>query len=169
MSRRCSTSWACGYSARFGRCSFRRGANDASREANMVVCAKAMLNVARKLEEDYGTPFFEGSFYGIVDTSAALRDFARVIGDPALTRAHRSASSRARKPSAEAALAPWREQLRGNRVLMFTGGVQILVGCFRVAGSGHDRGRHRHREIDRGRQGAHPGLDGTRREDDLRQ
>ncbi len=50
-------------------------------KANMVVCAKAMLNVARKLEENYGAPFFEGSFYGIVDTSAALRDFARVIGD----------------------------------------------------------------------------------------
>ena len=34
-------------------------------KANMVVCSKAMLNVARKLKEDYGTPFFEGSFYGV--------------------------------------------------------------------------------------------------------
>ena len=28
-------------------------------EANMVVCAKALLNVARKLQENYGTPYFE--------------------------------------------------------------------------------------------------------------
>jgi nitrogenase molybdenum-cofactor synthesis protein NifE len=48
----------------------------------MVVCAKALLNVARKLEGDWGVPFFEGSFYGITDTSQALRDFARLIGDP---------------------------------------------------------------------------------------
>ena len=59
-------------------------------EANMVVCAKAMLNVARKLNEDHGAPFFEGSFYEIVDTSAALRDFARVIGDPRPHGAHRA-------------------------------------------------------------------------------
>jgi nitrogenase molybdenum-cofactor synthesis protein NifE len=45
-------------------------------ELNMVVCSKAMLNVARQLKEDHGTPFFEGSFYGIADTSRALRDFA---------------------------------------------------------------------------------------------
>ena len=45
-------------------------------EANMVVCSKAMLHVARKLKEDYSTPFFEGSFYGIADTSQAFRDFA---------------------------------------------------------------------------------------------
>jgi nitrogenase molybdenum-iron protein alpha/beta subunit len=50
-------------------------------EVNMMVCSKAMLNVARKLQERFGTPWFEGSFYGITDTSQALRDFARLIGD----------------------------------------------------------------------------------------
>ena len=92
-------------------------------EANMVVCAKAMLNVARKLNEDHGAPFFEGSFYGIIDTSAALRDFARVIGDPSL--AERTERLIAREEAkTEAALAPWREKLRGKRVLLFTGGVK---------------------------------------------
>ena len=92
-------------------------------EANMVVCAKAMLNVARKLNEDRGAPFFEGSFYGIVDTSAALRDFARVIGDPSLTERTERLIAR-EEAKAEAALAPWREKLRGKRVLLFTGGVK---------------------------------------------
>ena len=35
----------------------------------MMVCSKAMINVARKMEERYGIPFFEGSFYGIGDMS----------------------------------------------------------------------------------------------------
>src|SRR5574343_968074 len=54
-------------------------------EVNMMVCSKAMVNVARKLNKAFGTPWFEGSFYGITDTSQALRDFARVIDDPELT------------------------------------------------------------------------------------
>ena len=58
-------------------------------EVNMMVCSKALLNVARKLEEKYGTPWFEGSFYGVADTSQAFRDFARLIGRPRPDRAHR--------------------------------------------------------------------------------
>jgi nitrogenase molybdenum-cofactor synthesis protein NifE len=46
-------------------------------EASIVVCAKALLNVARKLESTHGVPFFEGSFYGVTDTSHAFREFAR--------------------------------------------------------------------------------------------
>jgi nitrogenase molybdenum-iron protein alpha/beta subunit len=53
-------------------------------KVNMVVCAKALLNVARKMEETFGIPLFEGSFYGVQDVSNALHDFARLIGDPDL-------------------------------------------------------------------------------------
>lgn len=89
--------------------------------ANMVVCSKAMLNVARRLQEDYGTPFFEGSFYGVADTSRALRDFARLLGDPAL--AARAETLIAREEArVAAALAPLRARLRGKRALLFTGG-----------------------------------------------
>ena len=55
----------------------------------MMVCSKALLNVARKLEEKYGTPWFEGSIYGVADTSQALRDFARLLGRPGPDRPHR--------------------------------------------------------------------------------
>lgn len=91
--------------------------------ANMVVCSKAMLNVARKLEERHGTPFFEGSFYGIEDTSRALRDFARLIGDPGLTARTEALIAR-EEARARGALQPWREQLAGKRVLIFSGGVK---------------------------------------------
>jgi len=91
--------------------------------ANMVVCSKAMLNVARKLEEDYGTPFFEGSFYGIEDTSKALRDFAAILGDSEL-QARTEALIQREEAKALAALAPWRKRLQGKRALIFSGGVK---------------------------------------------
>ncbi|MBB3103040.1 nitrogenase iron-molybdenum cofactor biosynthesis protein NifE [Azomonas macrocytogenes] len=92
-------------------------------EANMVVCSKAMLNVARSLREDYGTPFFEGSFYGFADTSQALRDFARLIDDPSLSVRTELLILR-EENKARAALAPWRERLAGKRALIFSGGVK---------------------------------------------
>jgi len=92
-------------------------------EANMMVCSKAMINVGRKLKERYGTPFFEGSFYGITDTSHALREFARLIDDPDLTQRTEALIAREEARIHEA-LAPWRQRLQGKRVLLFTGGVK---------------------------------------------
>jgi nitrogenase molybdenum-iron cofactor biosynthesis protein NifE len=90
-------------------------------EASMVVCSKAMLHVARKLYESYGAPFFEGSFYGVADTSAALRGFARLLADDDL--AARTEALIAREEArVDAALAPLRARLQGKRVLLFTGG-----------------------------------------------
>jgi nitrogenase molybdenum-cofactor synthesis protein NifE len=92
-------------------------------EVNMMVCSKAMLNVARKLEERYGTPWFEGSFYGISDTSQALRDFARHLDDPALTACTEALIAR-EEARVRALLEPWRPRLSGKRVLVYTGGVK---------------------------------------------
>jgi nitrogenase molybdenum-cofactor synthesis protein NifE len=92
-------------------------------EVNMMVCSKAMINVARKLEETFGTPWFEGSFYGVTDVSTALRDFARIINDPSLTQRTEEIIVR-EEARIDAALEPWRERLRGKRVLLYTGGVK---------------------------------------------
>lgn len=92
-------------------------------EASMVVCAKALLNVARKLKEDWGVPYFEGSFYGVADTSQALREFAQLLRDPDLTTRTEALIAR-EEARIDAALAPWRERLAGKRVLLYTGGVK---------------------------------------------
>lgn len=92
-------------------------------EVNMVVCAKALLNVARKLQTNFGVPFFEGSFYGVTDTSNAFREFAKLIGDPDLT-ARTEAMIAREEAKANAALEPWRQRLKGKRVLLNTGGVK---------------------------------------------
>lgn len=90
-------------------------------EVNMVVCSKAMLSVARGMRERWSIPFFEGSFYGIADTSQALRDFARMLDDPDLTARTEALIAR-EEAKAEAALAPYRQRLAGKRVLIFSGG-----------------------------------------------
>ena len=90
-------------------------------QANMVVCSKAMLHVARKLQENYGAPFFEGSFYGVADTSAALRGFARLLDDPDLSARTEALIAR-EEARVQAALAPLHDRLQGRRVLIFTGG-----------------------------------------------
>ncbi|MGM0594522.1 MAG: nitrogenase iron-molybdenum cofactor biosynthesis protein NifE [Pseudomonadota bacterium] len=92
-------------------------------QANMMVCSKAMINVARKLQENYKTPWFEGSFYGVRDTSQALRDFARLIGDGDLANRTEALIKR-EELRIDALLAPWRERLRGKRALLYTGGVK---------------------------------------------
>jgi len=92
-------------------------------EVNMMVCSKAMVNVARKLQQKYGTPWFEGSYYGITDTSQSLRDFAKVLNDADLTERTEALilreETRIRKE-----LEPWKARLKGKRVLLFTGGVK---------------------------------------------
>ena len=90
-------------------------------KANMVVCSKAMISVARNLRDDFGTPYFEGSFYGVEDTSDALRWFAKLLNDPDLKQRTEAVIAR-EEAKVEAALAPLRDVLRGKRVLIFTGG-----------------------------------------------
>ncbi len=92
-------------------------------EVNMMVCSKAMVNVARKLQKTYGTPWFEGSFYGITDTSQSLRDFAKAIGDDDLTARTEALISR-EEARIRQLLQPWKQRLNGKRVLLFTGGVK---------------------------------------------
>ncbi len=92
-------------------------------EANMMVCSKAMINVARKLQDAFGTPWFEGSFYGVRDVSQALRDFARLIDDADLTQRTEALIAR-EEAKIDQALEPWREKLRGRKVLLYTGGVK---------------------------------------------
>ncbi|MEW8087418.1 MAG: nitrogenase iron-molybdenum cofactor biosynthesis protein NifE, partial [Candidatus Thiodiazotropha endolucinida] len=92
-------------------------------EVNMMVCSKAMINIARKLQEAFETPWFEGSFYGVRDVSQALRDFARLIDDPDLTRRTEALIEREERRISER-LEPWRAQLSGKKVLLYTGGVK---------------------------------------------
>jgi nitrogenase molybdenum-cofactor synthesis protein NifE len=95
--------------------------------AAMMVCSKAMINVARKMQERYGIPYFEGSFYGIGDMSESLRQIARLLverGAPEAIVARTEALIAAEEARAWSRLAPYRDRLAGKRVLLITGGVK---------------------------------------------
>ena len=94
---------------------------------NMMVCSSALINIARVMQERWKIPYFEGSFYGISDTSDSLRTLARMLvaggADPALTERTETLIA-AEETRAWARIAPYREALRGKRVLLYTGGVK---------------------------------------------
>lgn len=95
--------------------------------AAMMVCSKAMINVARKMDERYNIPFFEGSFYGIGDTSDSLREIARLLvrqGAPDAILERTEALIAAEEARAWARLEPFKARLKGKRVLLITGGVK---------------------------------------------
>ncbi|MBI4724885.1 MAG: nitrogenase iron-molybdenum cofactor biosynthesis protein NifE, partial [Rhodomicrobium sp.] len=96
-------------------------------KASMMVCSKAMINVARKMEERYGIPFFEGSFYGIGDMSDSLREIARLLverGAPDELIARTEAVIAREEKRAWERIAFYRERLQGKKVLLITGGVK---------------------------------------------
>ncbi|MET0390014.1 MAG: nitrogenase iron-molybdenum cofactor biosynthesis protein NifE [Polyangiales bacterium] len=96
-------------------------------QANMMVCSTALINLARKMEERYGIPYFEGSFYGIEDTSNALRTIAQLLvergADPVLLRKVETLILREETLAWER-IEPYRARLAGKRVLLYTGGVK---------------------------------------------
>lgn len=92
-------------------------------KVNMVVCSKALLNLARKMEEKYGIPYFEGSFYGIDNTSNAFRKFAELLKDDNLIEKTENLIKAKEKETREK-LKPYIEKLRGKKVLINTGGVK---------------------------------------------
>ncbi len=107
--------------------------------ATMMVCSKAMVNVARKMEERYGIPFFEGSFYGIEDSSDSLRELARLLiergADPELMDRVEKLIAR-EEARAYAAIAKYKPRFKGKKVLLITGGVKSwsVVAALQEAG-----------------------------------
>ena len=107
--------------------------------AAMMVCSKAMINVARKMEERYGIPFFEGSFYGIQDSSDSLREIARLLierGAPDELMARTEAVIAREEAKAWAAIEPYKPRFKGKKVLLITGGVKSwsVVAALQEAG-----------------------------------
>lgn len=107
--------------------------------AAMMVCSKSMINIARKMEERWGIPFFEGSFYGISDMSQTLREIARLLvarGAPDDLLGRTEKLIRVEEARASERIRAYRERLSGKRVLLITGGVKSwsVVSALQEAG-----------------------------------
>jgi nitrogenase molybdenum-cofactor synthesis protein NifE len=79
------------------------------------------------MKETWGIPYYEGSFYGISDTSEALRNIAGMLvergADPSLTE-RTEALIAEEEAKAWAKLEPYKARLTGKKVLLYTGGVK---------------------------------------------
>lgn len=107
--------------------------------ANMMVCSKSMINVATRMQQRWGIPYFEGSFYGISDMSTTLREIARLLverGAPADLRDRAEALIAAEEARAWERIRAYRERLAGRKVLLITGGVKSwsVVSALQEAG-----------------------------------
>lgn len=95
--------------------------------AAIMLCSQALINVARKMEERYGIPYFEGSFYGISDMSDCLRKISALLvqrGAPADLLDRAEVLIAREEAKAWARLESYKPRLQGKRVLLFTGGVK---------------------------------------------
>lgn len=107
--------------------------------ANMMVCSKSMINIATKMQQRWGIPYFEGSFYGISDMSTTLREIARLLveqGASADLKDRTEALIAAEEARAWERIRACRERLAGKRVLLITGGVKSwsVVSALQEAG-----------------------------------
>jgi nitrogenase molybdenum-cofactor synthesis protein NifE len=107
--------------------------------ANMMVCSKSMINIATRMQQRWGIPYFEGSFYGISDMSTTLREIARLLverGAPADLQARTEALIAVEEGRAWDRIRAYRQRLAGKKVLLITGGVKSwsVVSALQEAG-----------------------------------
>jgi nitrogenase molybdenum-cofactor synthesis protein NifE len=88
---------------------------------NVLVCAKSLVSLTRKMEERYGIPAISVSFYGKRDTSNGLRAIATALGGAELMMRTEALIAR-EEALLEERLAPYREVFRGKKAVLNTGG-----------------------------------------------
>ncbi len=108
---------------------------------NVVVCGRALINVAAGMKRKYGIPFVEASFYGRTETTKALRSIAKNLPfAPALTlpgggnKGGSAAEGEMLRDVVEALIASEERKLeeslrayrhlRGKKAVLYTGGVK---------------------------------------------
>ncbi len=102
-----------------GRVSSIRTAHRA--KLNVIVCAKSLITLCRKMKEQYDIPWISVSFYGRRDTSFAIREIVKALGDPELI-ARAEAVIAEEDAKLEERLVPYKELFAGKKAVLNTGG-----------------------------------------------
>ncbi|MCL4457333.1 MAG: nitrogenase iron-molybdenum cofactor biosynthesis protein NifE [Nitrospirae bacterium] len=93
---------------------------------NVVVCSRALINIAREMERKYGIPYIEVSFFGKTEMSKAMRliasNFKSQISNLKLTEKVETIIEEEEKRLEEKLKAY--ENLKGKKAVLYTGGVK---------------------------------------------
>lgn len=92
-------------------------------KANLLVCGRALINLASGMAEQYNIPYSEVSFFGMENTSAALREAAKLIGDPEIIEKTERVIAE-EEAKVRNALSMYRPALEGKKAVVYTGGVK---------------------------------------------
>jgi len=90
---------------------------------NVIVCAKSLITLCRKMQENYGVPWISVSFYGKRDTTFAIREIVNALGDPVLIeRAEKIIAEE--EALLEEKLLPYKKKFegKGKKAVLNTGG-----------------------------------------------
>jgi nitrogenase molybdenum-cofactor synthesis protein NifE len=99
---------------------------------NLVVCGRALINVAREMERRYGIPYAEVSFFGKTEMAKALRAIKDRLSRSSGFNGSNSSGGLSERIEAVIAREEERlparlkayEHLRGKRAVLYTGGVK---------------------------------------------
>lgn len=105
---------------------------------NVVVCSRALINVAKEMQRKYGIPYVEVSFFGKTEMSRALRAIASSLSaqNPQLPVIDDVEAVIARQETMFAGRIEKYRHLRGKRAVLYTGGVKSwsLISALRDLG-----------------------------------
>ncbi|WP_457570027.1 nitrogenase iron-molybdenum cofactor biosynthesis protein NifE [Desulfurobacterium sp.] len=94
---------------------------------NIVFCSQAMINLAEYMEETYGIPFIQVSFYGKTTIERSLRKIAQKLGDKTIKEKVEEVIKEKNKQ-----IAPeyerLKEVLKGKKAVLYTGGHKSWSG-----------------------------------------
>jgi len=88
---------------------------------NVLVCAKSLVSLTRKMEERFGISSISVSFYGRRDTSNGLLAIAKALGDADLLERTRKLIAREEAKLKEK-LRPYKSVFHGRKAVLNTGG-----------------------------------------------
>ena len=103
---------------------------------NVVQCSGATMDLARIMQERYGTPFLRVSYFGVEDMAEALYAVARHFGDEDMLEKARQLVKR-ELAGLLPQLARYRRALAGKKAAIYVGGAFkafSLVKAFRLLG-----------------------------------
>jgi nitrogenase molybdenum-cofactor synthesis protein NifE len=105
---------------------------------NVVQCSGSTMELARRMQEAYGTPLLRASYFGVEDMAEALYGIARFFADrdPAILERTR-ALVRDELAVLQPRLREYRKALQGRRAAVYVGGAFkafSLVKAFRLLG-----------------------------------